>query len=131
MVEQEEEGGVFGPAAHSVDTGWYSGRWSHTGLLAHPLEERLRIVTAGWPLPGWAGTTTPEDKWGPYILGPSGRLSSHPASSVADQAPRRTAPEVLTPWGIASPWAAISSSTISAISSRERTLAAWRSSIAA
>src|SRR5215208_1320410 len=43
MVEQEEEGCVFGPAAQSVDTGWYSGCWSHTGLLAHPLEERLRI----------------------------------------------------------------------------------------
>src|SRR5215212_7659663 len=129
MVEQEEEGGVFGPAAHSVDTGLYSGRWFHTGLLAHPLEERLRIVTAGWPLPGWYHNSG--SQMGPYILGLSGRLSSHPASSVADQAPRRTAPEVLTPWGIASPWAAISSSTISAISSRERTLAAWRSSIAA
>src|ERR687897_1660379 len=37
MVEQEEEGCGFGLAAHCVDTGWGLGRWSHTGLLAHPL----------------------------------------------------------------------------------------------
>src|SRR5215211_9178271 len=44
MVEQEEEGCVFGLAAHGVDTGWDFGRWSHTGFLVHPLEERLRVA---------------------------------------------------------------------------------------
>src|SRR5688572_9237317 len=44
MVEQEEERCGFGLAAHSVDTGWYFGRWSHIGLPVHPLEERLRVA---------------------------------------------------------------------------------------
>src|SRR5215218_7107750 len=58
MVEQEEEGCVFGPAAHSVDTGWDFGCWSHTGLLAHPLEERLRIsfLRPGAKIVGYAFT---------------------------------------------------------------------------
>src|SRR5215211_2956239 len=58
MVEQEEEGCVFGPAAHSVDTGWYFGCWSHTSLLAHPLEERPRIsfLRPGAKIVGYAFT---------------------------------------------------------------------------
>ena len=58
MVEQEEEGCVFGPAAHSVDTGWDFGCWSHTGLLAHPLEERLCIsfLRPGAKIVGYAFT---------------------------------------------------------------------------
>src|SRR5215212_481704 len=44
MVEQEEEGCVFGLAAHGVDTGWDFGRWAHTGFLVHPLEKRLRVA---------------------------------------------------------------------------------------
>src|SRR5215204_3728231 len=54
-----------------------------------------------------------------------------PPVTLQDHAPRRTALEVLTPSGRASPWAFISSSTIFAISSSERTLGAWRSSMAA
>src|SRR5215211_8383832 len=57
MVEQEEEGCVFGPAAHSVDTGWDFGCWSHTGFLAHSLEERTSVAVQGEPAPianpGW------------------------------------------------------------------------------
>src|ERR671911_2718827 len=44
MVEQEEEGGVFGLATNCVDTSWDIGRWFHIGLLVHPLEERLRVA---------------------------------------------------------------------------------------
>src|SRR5215210_173577 len=58
MVEHEEEGCVFGPAAHSVDTGWYFGCWSHTGLLAHSLDKRLRIsfLRPGAKIVGYAFT---------------------------------------------------------------------------
>ncbi len=42
-----------------------------------------------------------------------------------------SAPDDRTPYGMASPWDSMSSSTISAISSSERTLGAWRSSMAA
>src|SRR5919107_1728438 len=44
MIEQEEEGCAFGLAANRVDTGWYFGRWSHTGFLAHALQERPGIA---------------------------------------------------------------------------------------
>jgi hypothetical protein len=43
LIEQEQKGWAFGLAAHGVDTGWDFGRRSYTGLLVHPLEERLRI----------------------------------------------------------------------------------------